>query len=200
MTIRLQQMHPALVHFPIALLPMAVAADLLGHFTGSRSLHSFGQKSIVLAAAGAAAAVVSGLIAGEEVNVEGDARDMLMTHRNLNVVATIVASCMAVVRSRRQTPGAVYLGVGVAGAGLVGYTAYLGGKLVYESGAGVDPAHGVYRPHAPALGAGKPGTFFKAAATDLVHGVEHMAKEVGSGKLAPTLVAQYRRSTKVAMQ
>lgn len=61
---------------------------------GSKSLHSFGQKAIVLAALGAAAAATTGLIAGEEVNAEGDARDMLMTHHNLNFVATIVAACM----------------------------------------------------------------------------------------------------------
>ena len=46
MAIRLQQMHPALVHFPIALLPLSIGADLLGCVTGSTSLHSFGQKAI----------------------------------------------------------------------------------------------------------------------------------------------------------
>jgi uncharacterized membrane protein len=193
MAIRLQQMHPALVHFPITLLPVAVGADLLGSITGRKSLHSVGQKTVVLAAAGAVAAAVTGLIAGEEVNVEGEARDMLMTHRNLNFVATVVASCMAALRSQRQRPSALYLGVGVAGVGLLAYTAYLGGKLVYESGAGVEPAHGVYRSDAPALGDGDAGAFFKAAATDLVHGVQHMAEEVGAGKLAPTLTAGFRK-------
>lgn len=198
MAIRLQQMHPTLVHFPIALLPLAVGADLLGCLTGSKWLHSFGQKAIVLAAAGAAAAAVTGLIAGEEVNVEGEARDMLITHRNLNFVATFVVNCMAAVRSQRQTPSAVYLGVGAAGIGLVAYTAYLGGKLVYEAGAGVEPAQGVYRPDAPALGTGQTGAFFKAAATDLVHGVQHMAEEVAAGKLVPALTAQ--KSGDVAAQ
>ncbi len=69
---------------------------------------------------------------------------MLMTHRNLNFVATIVASCMAAFRSQRQRPSPLYLGVGAAGVGLLAYTAYLGSKLVYESGAGVEPAHDVY--------------------------------------------------------
>ena len=87
MAIRLHQMHPALVHLPITLMPLAVGADLLGCIIGGKSLHSFGQKAIVLVAAGAGAAAVIGLIACEEVNVEGDARDMLMTHRNLNFAA-----------------------------------------------------------------------------------------------------------------
>jgi uncharacterized membrane protein len=119
MAIRLQQMHPALVHLPITLLPLAVGADLLGRMTGNKSLLSFGQKAIGIAAAGAAASVVTGLIAGEEVNVEGDSRDMLMTHRNLHLVATVVASCMALWRARHKKPNAVYLGVGAAGIGVV---------------------------------------------------------------------------------
>jgi len=54
MAIQLQQMHPAMVHLPITLLPLAVGADLLGCVTRNKSLHSFGQKAIVLAAVGAA--------------------------------------------------------------------------------------------------------------------------------------------------
>lgn len=96
MTIRLQQMHPALVHLPIALLPLAVGADLAGHVSDNPKLCDFGGKAIALAALGALAAAASGLIAGEEVNVEGESRDMLMTHRNLNFVATVVATSMAV--------------------------------------------------------------------------------------------------------
>jgi len=69
MAIQLQQMHPAMVHLPITLLPVAVGADLLGCLTSSKSLHSFGKKAIVLAAVGAAAAATTGLIAGEEVKV-----------------------------------------------------------------------------------------------------------------------------------
>ena len=194
MAIRLHQMHPALVHLPITLLPLAVGADLLGCIIGGKSLHSFGQKAIVLAAAGAGAAAVTGLIAGEEVNVEDGARDMLMTHRNLNFAVTVAAIWMAAVRSQRKTPAALYLGVGAASVGLLAYTAYLGGKLVYESGAGVEPAHGVYRSDAPALGDGNAGAFFKAAATDLVHGVQHMAAEVSAGKVVPTLTAKFRKN------
>ena len=62
MAIRIHEMHPAIVHVPIAFLPVSVGADLLGQ------------------------------VAGEEVNVEGRSRDMLMTHRNLNVVAMLAVT------------------------------------------------------------------------------------------------------------
>lgn len=193
MAIRLQQMHPAIVHLPIALLPLAVGADALGRATGNRGLLSFGQKAICVAAVGALGAIASGLIAGEEVNVEGESREMLMTHRNLNLAATLAATGMAIWRAMNRRPSTVYLGVGAAGIGIVAYTAYLGGKLVYDTGVGVEPAHGVYRADAPALRAGQARAFVKTAATDLVHGVQHMAQEVGKGQLVPTLVTAYRR-------
>jgi len=194
MAIRLQQMHPALVHLPITLLPLAVGADAVGRATGNRSIMSFGQKAIAVAAVGAVGAAITGLIAGEEVNVKGASQAMLMTHRNLNFVATVVATCMALWRARHPKPSATYLGVGAAGIGVIAYTAYLGGRLVYDIGVGVEPAHGVYRTDAPALKAGQVGAFFKTAATDLVHGVRHMVEEIGKGQIVPTLIADVAAS------
>jgi len=192
MAIRLQQMHPALVHVPVALLPLAVGADLIGGLTGNRSLMAFAQKAICIAAAGAVGSAVTGLIAGEEVNVEGASMDMLMTHRNLNVVATVVASSMALWRVSHRRPTAAYLGTGVVGVAVVAYTAYLGGKLVYETGVAVEPAKGVYRTDAPALKAGQIRQFLKSAATDLLHGAQHMIQEIAKGKFVPTIMAAYR--------
>jgi uncharacterized membrane protein len=131
MAVRLHEMHPALVHLPITLLPLAVGVDLLASLMDDDSLLRFARGAIGLAALGALGAAVTGLIAGEEVNVHGESQDMLETHRNLNFVATVVATSMAVWRIRRARPNAVYLGVGAAGVGVLAYTAYLGGKLVY---------------------------------------------------------------------
>lgn len=198
MAIQLQEMHPALVHFPIALLPLAVGADAVGSLTDNWSAMSFGQKAICVAAAGAVASAVTGLIAGEEVNVEGSSQDMLMTHRNLNFIATVAVIGMAIWRIKHRKPSAAYLGVGAAGVGVLAYTAYLGGKLVYDVGVGVEPAHGVYRPDAPTLKSGHVASFIKAAATDLVHGVEHMAEEVAKGELVPTILTGLRKQPAVA--
>src|SRR5690349_21106828 len=95
MPMRLQELHPSIVHFPIAFLPIAIGADLLGRLTGSRSLLNLGKAAIGVAAAGAATAATTGLIAQQEVNADGQALDMLITHRNLNLAATVVATAMA---------------------------------------------------------------------------------------------------------
>ena len=199
MAIQLQEMHPALVHLPIALLPLAVGADVFGSMTDNDSLLSFGQKAIGVAAVGAVASAVTGLIAGEEVNVEGVSEEMLITHRNLNFIATVVATGMALWRSKHRKPNAAYLGVGAVGVGVLAYTAYLGGKLVYDVGVGVKPAKGVYRSDAPALQSGQIGSFVKAAGTDLVHGVQHMVEEVAKGRLIPTLIAGLRKEPEASV-
>lgn len=199
MAIQLQEMHPALVHLPIALLPLAVSADVIGSLTDNDSLLSFGQKAIGVAAVGAIGSAVTGLIAGEEVNVEGASEDMLITHRNLNFIATLVATGMALWRFKHRKPNAAYLGVGAVGVGVLAYTAYLGGKLVYNVGVGVEPAKGVYRKDAPALKSGQIGSFAKTAGTDLVHGVQHMAQEVAKGRLIPTLIASLRKQPRASV-
>ena len=198
MAIHLQEMHPALVHLPIALLPLAVGADMAGSVTGSDSVLSFGQKAICIAAAGAVASAVTGLIAGEEVNVKGASQDMLITHRNLNFIATVVATGMAIWRVNHRKPTAAYFGIGAAGVGILAFTAYLGGKLVYDVGVGVEPAHGVYRSDAPALKSGQVGAFVKTAGTDLAHGVQHMVEEVGKGRLIPTIINSLRKQPDLA--
>jgi predicted RNA methylase len=118
---------------------------------------------------------------------------MLITHRNLNFIATVVATGMAIWRIDEGKPSAGYFVAGAAGICILAYTAYLGGKLVYGVGVGVDPAHGVYRADAPALKSGQIVSFIKAAATDLLHGVQHMVEEVAKGRLIPTIMGSPRK-------
>ena len=198
MAIHLQEMHPALVHLPIALLPQAVGADMAGSVTGNNTMLPFGQKAICIAAAGAVASAVTGLIAGEEVNVKSVSQDMLITHRNLNFIATVIATGLAIWRVNHRKPTAAYLGIGAASVGILAYTVYLGGKLVYNVGVGVEPAQGVYRSDAPALKSGQVGAFVKTAGTDLLHGVQHMVEEVGKGLLIPTIMTSLRKQPKLA--
>ena len=189
MTIRLEQMHPAMVHVPIAMLPVAIGADLLGAVADSDGMRSLARGAIATAAAGTVAAAVTGLIAGEEVNVEGRSRDRLMTHRNLNAVVTLTTCCLAMWRARHDRPNGAYFAAGLAGMGILAYTAYLGGQLVYDTGVGVGPAKGVYRPDAPVL-PDQAGEFVRDAATDLAHGAGHMVEELGQGYVIPAIAGK----------
>lgn len=184
---RIQEIHPALVHFPIALLPTSLAADALGRLTGSRSLMEVGRRTMPVAAASAAVSGIFGLVAQEAVRAEGEAADMLVTHRNLNLGLIAVAALMAAKRYRRRRPSLGYLLVGAAGSLVMSYSAYLGGHMVYELGVGVKEAGGLREGEAPMV---EPGNLARAALVSARHirdGARHTVEDLAGGEFAPTI-------------
>lgn len=188
MAMKLHEVHPSIVHFPLTLLPMSIAADTIGLITGNRRLMWLGKRGIAAAAVAGAAAGATGLIAQEEVNVEGETMDMLITHRNLNIGAVGAMSAMALARSQMDRPTLPYLLGGLATVGAAVYSAYLGGTLVYQHGVGVGPAGGTYEGGGPELTPANAGKVASAIGEGLSHGVQHLVKETAEGKIVPSLV------------
>ena len=184
---RLQEIHPSIVHFPIAVLPLALGADLLGRLTGSRALSNAGRVLMPIAAAGAAVSAVTGLIAQEEVEASGVAADILVTHRNLNLSLTAITALMAARRWSEDEAGAGYLALGLAGLGALSYSAYLGGKMVYEHGLGVKPADGLRTGDSPALSPSEAPSAARRALDDLKHGAAVAVADVRAGRLVPAI-------------
>lgn len=187
MSIRLHEIHPAIVHFPIALLPTALGADALGRATGNRSLLDMGKRAMALTAISAAISGVAGWIAQEEVRAEGHARDMLITHRNLNIVFTTTTAVLAIQRAGRRRPSRGYLALGLAALGLVSYTGYLGSHMVYEHGVGVKEADGILEGASPHITAENAGEVARHAADDFQRGVQRTVEEIANGELVPWL-------------
>ena len=187
MAMRLHELHPSLVHFPLAFYPFTLVTDTIGRLTGSRSLMNCGRIGIALTAGSAAMAGVAGLIAQEEVNLEGPAGDMLVTHRNLNIAFLALTTTMAVRRLRRTRPSLRYLLAGFAGLGAALYSAYLGGHMVYEHGVGVKPAGGIARGHSPQLRPSKAGEIARHALDDAKAGVQHAVEDVARGEIVPAI-------------
>lgn len=185
MTMRLQELHPALVHFPITLLPAALAVDAVGLASGDRRLMELGRRTIPLAAASAAVAGVFGLVAQQAVELDDESTDLLITHRNLNLGAIALTAAMAAVRGRRRRPSLGYLATGALGLASVMYSAYLGGHMVYEHGVGVHRAGGIDEEKAPEL---LPRTAVQASRLTARHirdGAAMTASELREGKVAP---------------
>lgn len=176
MAVRLREIHPAVVHAPIALLPLAIAADVLGRLTHRRSLREAGRHLMPIAAASAAAAALTGLVAQHEVQADGPARDMLVTHRNLNLTVVGLATALAAWRWRSRRPSPAYLALGLAGVGLVGYSAFLGTKMVYAHGVGVDAAGGI-RPTGRSGSERGNAAAVRTAAGDMLRGLTHAAAD-----------------------
>ena len=185
MAMRLQEVHPSIVHFPLTLLPLSVGADLIGQMTGNQKLQDLARVTMPLAAVSAAVAAAAGLVAQEEVNATGEAHDMLVTHRNLNLTMVGTAAAMAMWRAKQDKPTPAYLALGLLGLAAMTYTAYLGGHMVYEHGVGVVNAGGVRGGASPELTPGSMTEAARVAGRDLGDAVRNTADDIGRGELAP---------------
>ena len=196
MAMRLQEVHPAIVHYPLALLPLSIGADLLGRLTGSEALLALGRATMPVAAGSAAVAAAAGLVAQEAVNAEDEALDMLITHRNINLGLVGVATAMAAWRAKHEEPSAAYLGLGLLGLAAATYTAYLGGHMVYELGVGVKAADGLKPRRAPELRADNAGSVARTAVRDLRRSIPTAIEDTKEGKIVPDVTKRLKRVTK----
>jgi len=140
--------HPLIIHFPIALFVTAVFVDLVAAIAPRPGwLGSAGTSLYVTAAVAAAVACVTGLQAGATVYLPGMAPPVLNDHRTWGLVTAFYAGIVAAIRvslppatvpgGRRQH--ALLLAAGLLTLVLVQQTAERGGRLVYQYGVGVIP-------------------------------------------------------------
>ena len=187
MALRLHEVHPSIVHFPLVLFPAAVLADLAGRLTGSTALMRLGKRLMPVAAGSALLSGAAGLVAQEAVRHEGRAHQLLVTHRNINLGLIAASVVMSVVRARRHKPGAGYLVAGLGALAAMQYTAYLGGKMVYEHGVGVRPAAGVKEEASPEIRPGAMREAMRSSLHNASHGARHAADDLRRGEIAPAL-------------
>ena len=79
---RLHELHAAVGHFPLALLPASLGFDLAGRGSGSEPLLKAGRTLAPWSAAGALVSAGAGLVARAGVKAEGEPHPLLITHKN----------------------------------------------------------------------------------------------------------------------
>ncbi len=141
-------LHPAVVHFPVALLILGAFASVLAVFFRRWSLPVVAAVLLGLGALGSFAAMVTG--EQDEERAETVAPEALLEQhedaasqaRLAAIVATFFA-CVSVALARRpiiaRAVGAAAAVVAISAAFLVARTGHLGGRLVYDYGAGIHP-------------------------------------------------------------
>lgn len=187
MAMQLQELHPALVHFPITMLPVSLATDAIGRRTGNQTLLEAGRLGIGMAAAGAAFAAVAGLLAQESSRFDDEAREMLVTHRTLNLGLIGLTTAMAIRRARRKEPSLRYLAAGLAGVGMMTYSAYLGGRMVYGHGVGVERAGAIRPGEAPEIAPNNVGEVARVSARHVASGLRDLAETSSRGEFVPAI-------------
>lgn len=168
----LPNLHPAVVHFALALAPVAALFDVARLTVARRHrwLDPAAKWLWILAAIGAATARWTGERAAEGVGaLDIEAERVLADHADQSLVAMILVVTVAMARvvlsgweQARERPhvawGSVLLAFEVAALGALGFTADLGGRLVYELGVAVAPRRQVDQEMAVAGGDDEPAT------------------------------------------
>lgn len=135
-------LHPLIVHFPIALLISSVALDWAGRRWTGRGLDKAAWYTLLLGLAGLVFALISGFRAGSAVPADSPALATLGAHKILGIATFVVFGLQAVCAWRRHgayssTQRVLHTGVQVLGVALIVALGYLGGELVYTYGVGV---------------------------------------------------------------
>ncbi len=143
--------HPIVVHFPIALFITGLVMDVIGHLFQKETAKKIGLVLVVLGAVGALAAMVTGNFAEEQVEdrLSRAGEHVLDRHEDLGKLTAYLLLIVAAIRALIATGWlnrwrfvasaalAIYLIAGVIGLGTLTVTGYYGGELVYRYGAGV---------------------------------------------------------------
>jgi uncharacterized membrane protein len=137
----LQNIHPLVVHFPLALLPVATLFYLLAWLSGRDSLAWTALWLLVVGSASGAVAAGTGLYADEGVMVDPSVREQLLDPHKLWMLSTLGSSAVltiwALVRRPFPTRGrGVFVLLLLVVLAVMAHGADYGGRLVYDYNAG----------------------------------------------------------------
>lgn len=134
-------LHPALVHFPIGLFLFSLALDLAAYlFPGADWLAPAARAALGLGVLMGLAAALPGLADWADIRSDHPYKGRATTHLALNTAAVGLNLVNYLLRGAlwpgaSPTP-AIPLAMSLLAAGLVSYSGYLGGTLVYDGGIG----------------------------------------------------------------
>ena len=134
--------HPMLVHLPIAILSIAYLLDQLSTIFKKEELERAGWWTQLAGTVALVATIVSGLLAEAAVVIPEVAQEHLKTHEQLAFVAAGTFGVLLLWRisCRTKLPPrykAVYLGLYAVGVLVIWMGAWYGGEMVYRYGVGV---------------------------------------------------------------
>ena len=136
-------LHPFVVHFPIALLTLSAVCDLVGVLADREQLRWTGFLLLVVGTIGALIAALTGDAAEHVAGQIPGIHDALEQHEDFATLTIWTAVFLVLGRAhfvvKRRFLGvarAVYLVLALCLAALVLYSGYTGGKMVHDFEAG----------------------------------------------------------------
>lgn len=151
----LPPVHPAIVHFPIALVTLWFIAELIGYFSRSEKARTVAWWSLVAAAISGPITIVAGYADMWRASLAPATHELVHTH--LKIGWTLVVATLAVTAWRwfirtepQRRPGGGFLVAAALVFALTIFQGWYGGEMVYAHGAGVAAAGQGMRPQAVA--------------------------------------------------
>ncbi len=139
-------LHPKIIHFPVALLISVILFALLAILIKNKRelFKEIIFWNVLIGALGSIAAVISGLIEEGTLVHNNAIHEIMETHKLLGYIIAgiyVLTSIWLLLRKHKmQIKELVLLTlILTVSAILVGYSAHLGGKMVYENGTGIKP-------------------------------------------------------------
>ena len=144
-TFNLPPIHPALVHFPIALTTLSFVFDLCGRLLHRRSFYSAGWWTLVASLVTTIAAIPLGYFDFNRADLSESTRLLVETHSRIGWLLLGALVLLGVWRwlIRRQPdrgPEAGYLSLAAFVMLIALFQGWYGGEMVYSHGAGVAAA------------------------------------------------------------
>ncbi len=135
-------LHPFLVHFPIALLLTSIVLYWAGLRWENKGFEQAYWYTHILGLAGTLFTIISGFVDARDVLPGDPALATLNTHKVLGIATLLVFSALAVchVRSKGEYSPAkrvLHTVIQLIGVGLILAVGFFGGELVYVFGVGV---------------------------------------------------------------
>ncbi len=134
-------LHPVVIHFAIAPLALTLFFQYATLKWPDRGFQYPAQYSLWVGLAGAAAAVITGLLAVRNVPADSPAQSTIFIHRLAGFVTLGYFALYLALRdwllARFMARPVVFLTLAIVGLSIVIATGFFGGELVYTFGVGV---------------------------------------------------------------
>lgn len=136
--------HPLFVHFPIALLIVTGIIALIDLLNGKFQLKKVILWNLIFAALGTIITVVSGFIDADVIPHNLTIHEIMEVHEHIGISLLIVTSILSVwivfrFSKMKKSENILFVIVLWVALILVSYNGFLGGKMVYDNGAGIKP-------------------------------------------------------------
>ncbi len=133
--------HPALIAGPIGMWTLSLVLDGVATFSRNECIQEAADLAVVGGVVAAGAAAATGIAEYTRVPTENRVLDQALLHGTLNASALLLYSINAMIRQGRRKTGRprgfIPKVLSLLGAGIVGYSGWIGGSMVYNHGVAV---------------------------------------------------------------